>query len=159
MDNNVSIDPNLGDSPTIDPAFNSFQQTPPTTPNPTDGMANQQPPNAKPDSSTVIVCVLCILFPILGALGIHDFVVGRKKEGKKHIIYTASGFLGLFMTMSIMFCDNGSNCAGAIGNIIGFVSILGMVLYILPFASYIWGIVECIQIFTGKYQKNNNQEV
>ena len=154
MDNNANINPNLGDSPSIDPTFNSFQQTPPTAPNPADGMAGQQPANTKPDSSTVVICVLCILFPILGALGIHDFVVGRKKEGKKHIIYTLAGFLGLFMTMSIMFCDSG-NCS----NIVGFIAILGLVLYILPFASYIWGIVECIQIFTGKYQKNNNQGI
>ena len=158
MDNNNQPQTNFNNEPILPSTPNPIQQPAPTFPNPTSGATDQPPANnSKLDSSTAIICVLCILIPLLGALGIHDFVVGRKKEGKQHVIYTASGLLGLFMMMSIMVCDSG--CDASVGTILGFVSTLGMVLYILPLASYIWAIVECIQIFTGKYQKNESSKV
>ena len=80
----------------------------------------------------------------------HDFVVGRKKEGKDHIKLGLAGILAVFFMMSVMGCDGG--CSDIVGTILSILAILGMAMSILPLASYIWAIVECIGIFTGKYR-------
>ncbi len=119
---------------------------------------NQTEPVAQPKKHSsrsaldTTIIILCILIPFLGALGIHDFIVGRKKEGEYHILMSLLSCLSVFAMMLAMLCDAG--CSSGIGAIISLLSIAGMIMSFLALASYIWGLVECVMIFSGKYDHN-----
>ncbi len=91
-----------------------------------------------------ILIVLCAIIPFLGAFGIHDFIVGNGRKGMEHVAMVILGFFAAPLIMTIMMCDSGcSESDGAIATIFAY---LGMAFAFFPIFSYIWAIVECIQI-------------
>ncbi|MBQ6313643.1 hypothetical protein IJI29_02185 [Candidatus Saccharibacteria bacterium] len=95
-----------------------------------------------------ILLVLCIVIPPLGALGIHDFIVGDEKHGKDHLAMVLLVFFAPFLIMMVMVCDSG--CSQPYSILISLLAYLGMALVLFPIISYLWAILECFQILLGR---------
>ena len=119
---------------------------------------------AEKNSSTAvkIISALCIIIPPLGALGIHDFVVGRKKYGIAHIAMTllpigltilAWLILAIAEKLAILtICGTNNGCPQVTGTAL----LMGTIIAYLSVSSYIWAIVECSMILMGRIAPINN---
>ena len=93
-------------------------------------------------SQFLIAGILCIFMPFLGAIGVHDFIVGRRKQGIAHAIMGVIGFLLFPLIMSGMACDSG--CSGQqYHTAMSFMNTGFAALFIIG-ASAVWAFVECI---------------
>ena len=109
---------------------------------------NEAPKNNSSNSMTItVISILCIVFPFLGTLGVHDFATKRIKQGFIHLIMWLSIIPSFFLLMSPFACDSG--CDGGKSTMINILFWLGVALLFVVIASYIWAIVECVQILSG----------
>ncbi len=82
--------------------------------------------------------------PFFGVYGIHDFILKQYKKGVAHIAMILAG--GVLYSMTSMTCSRGSNC----------YNLNTPALFLqgfLQIASYIWAVVEGVQILRIRKQK------
>lgn len=82
--------------------------------------------------SKVVAGILAI---ILGQFGVHNFYLGNTKRAVIQLCVSLGGYI--LGTVLAVFC-------------------IGFLLYLAPAAMGVWGIVEGIQILTGKVTTDAN---
>lgn len=94
------------------------------------------------DSRLTVAAIFAFL-PYFGIFGVHNFILRQYKKGIAHIAIVIACYLPYIIVS--MLCDYGSNCYSIVMPV--------MFLQYLAFVSYIWAIVEGIQILQLKKQK------
>lgn len=94
-------------------------------------------------NSRLTVAAIFAFLPYFGIIGVHDFILKQYKKGVAHIAIVIACYLPYII--AIMSCDYNSNCHDMVTSV--------MFLQSLAIASYIWAIVEGIQILQLKKQK------
>ena len=94
------------------------------------------------DSRLTTAAVFAFL-PYFGIIGVHNFILKQYKKGIAHIAIVILCYMPYIIVSAS--CDYGSNCYDMV--------MLTMFLQYLAVASYIWAIVEGIQILQSKKQK------
>lgn len=93
-------------------------------------------------NSRFTVAAIFAFLPFFGIIGVHNFILRQYKKGIAHIAIVIACYLPYIISMS---CGYGSNCYNMLMS--------AMFLQHLAIVSYIWAIVEGIQILQLKKQK------
>ena len=94
------------------------------------------------DSRLTVAAIFAFL-PYFGIIGVHDFILKQYKKGVAHITIVIACYLPYIIVSKS--CGYGSNCYNMVMPV--------MFLQYLAVVSYIWAIVEGIQILQLKKQK------
>ena len=87
---------------------------------------------------------LPLLITVFSMLGVHDFMVGRKKEGALHVILSVLGFLGAGFILAPIACDAG--CTERQSGVAVIFMLFGIVTALSAAFGLIWSLVESIQL-------------
>ena len=94
-------------------------------------------------NSRLTVAAIFAFLPFFGIIGVHNFILKQYKKGIAHIAIVIACYLPYIIVS--MSCGYGSNCYNMVTP--------AMFLQYLAIVSYIWAIVEGIQILQLKKQK------
>ena len=105
------------------------------------------------NSTTVkIISTLCIIIFPLGMLGVHDFVMGRKKYGYTHLAMVLLPVCLLLLMMLNVKCGASDGCPKGLG----IALTLGPIICGSTIASYVWAIVEYVMILRNRIVSTSN---
>ena len=93
--------------------------------------------------SRLITAAIFAFLPPFGTIGVHNFILKQYKKGIAHIAIVAACYLP-YIILNVS-CDHSSSCYNVV--------MLVVFLQYLAVASYIWAIVEGVQILQSRKEK------
>lgn len=93
-------------------------------------------------NTRLTVAAVFAFLPSFGIFGIHDFILKQYKKGLTHILLVVAFCASLFLVL--ILCKNDDNCF--------YSSLISNFLIHLAISSYVWAVVEGVQIIKSMKQ-------